>query len=155
MCAEHKERISTHELSWLSHQRRSGRKYGRPTAGVEKDDRLVRIEFSSADVADQAGHGFARVDRVEEDGLGSRQETDRFRSLLGGNTVGGADERTVDHDVSGGELPTDPEQLSRAIGQSDPVGDELVDRMLDGDTVDGERRRERLRPNDESGLRPQ
>ena len=70
--------MPTPELSWRSQQRRSGREQRRPAAGVEKDDGLVRIEFSGADVADQGGHGFAGVDRIEEDGLGPRQETDRL-----------------------------------------------------------------------------
>ena len=122
---------------------------------MEKDDSLVWIEFSGAGVADQGGHGFAGVDRIEEDGLGPRQETDRLDPLLGRNAVVGADERAIDRDIGGSEALVDPEQLSGAIGQRYAVGDELLDRMLDGDTVDGERRRECPRPDDESGLRPQ
>src|SRR3989442_457665 len=45
------------------------REHGRESTGVHEDDRAVGTKPPTAGVVDQAGHGFARVNGVEDESL--------------------------------------------------------------------------------------
>jgi hypothetical protein len=78
---------------------------GGGAAGVQEDHRLIRADRAAADVVDQAGEGFAAVDRVEEDRLAAGQHCDRLQALGGGDAVAGADVALVGEEVVCGQEP--------------------------------------------------
>ena len=70
-----RRRRQTQDFSLIGMQRRC-------TAGVQEQQVLVGAEKPLAAQIDQPGHHLAGIDRVEQDGLGSRQHLHGFDALI-------------------------------------------------------------------------
>ena len=60
---------------------------GRRAAGVDEQHPLARLQLAAAGQADQAGHGLAGIDRIEQHAVEARQHLHRFHHLRCGERV--------------------------------------------------------------------
>lgn len=70
----------------------------RAATSMQKYHGFVAAETASPDHADQAGHGLAGIDRIEQDALGPGQQPDRLDHLRRRQAVAGADVTVIHPD---------------------------------------------------------
>ena len=69
------------------------------TTGVDEDDRFVLAPAAAADMRDQSRHGFAGINGVEDQCLGSCCQFDCGDGAGVRDAVTGAEESTVERDI--------------------------------------------------------
>ena len=105
-----------------------------------------------ADPCDQLGEGLRRVDRVDENPLGSRQELRCFLGRRRGHAIARAALGVGEVDLGG--VDRQPDQRSEALEQRRDRRSQLIRRRGNGDTNDARFRSRQSQPGEDTGLGP-
>src|SRR5947209_8928623 len=106
----------------------------RQPASVDEDNRAVFTHDAASSLVDQAGHGLAGVDRIQEQAFGTRRQSHCRQAGVRRGAVAFSDVLVITLDVSWSELDFEAECCQRLAGAVECAWNAIVaEALADGD----------------------